>query len=189
MNHTRWLVFVLVGNVVGILFGTTLGIRMEQGRTWERIARLQAVNDKNAADALQLKNNVRETISANAALESQWEARIKQSESDYAKCVSTLESYKAADGTRELQDRFYTMVYEPGASQSPDAAPLELLNLLRPGLGTALAKLQPASLQSASGVHLAYVLQGYVRPAVKTPDGVRFVYTLDPTNATNQAVN
>lgn len=109
---------------------------------------------------------------------------IAQAQAELKQCAAAGQLAAQEQHARDFRDSWYTLVYEPGAA-ADNAAPLELLNLVRPGLGTLLAKMQA---QQPAGAHLRYVLRGYVEPAVQPPDGVHFVRTLDPSIATQQAV-
>jgi hypothetical protein len=59
----------------------------------------------------------------------------------------------------QMMDDWLTVLYEPGPA--PATAPLELLNMVRPGLGTVLAKLQAQ--QSPQGLSVRWVLSGNVK--------------------------
>jgi hypothetical protein len=80
---------------------------------------------------------------------------------------------------RDFRDRWYTLVYEPAPANAVPGE-LELLNMVRPGLGTLLSKLTPP--QPPAGAALRYVLHGYVK-AEAMPQGVHLVYTLAPPDA------
>src|SRR5271154_5282812 len=88
-----------------------------------------------------------------------------------AETAACQQQARQLDSAAHVYDGWYTLLYEPGAPAA--APPLELLNLLRPGLGTLLARLQPPS---QSDLQLRYVLPGIVTP-VHMPPGSHAVRT------------
>lgn len=74
-----------------------------------------------------------------------------------------------------VDDRqWYTLVYVPAPANQP-AQPLELLNLVRPGLGTLLSKLTAQPPQQ--GARLEAILDGRVK-GVAVPQGMHLVWTM-----------
>ncbi len=68
--------------------------------------------------------------------------------------------------TPEAETTAYTLLYEFDAQPSP-SSPLELLNLFKPGLGTALAGLKsPTEIQQIQtpGQHPRWLVPGFVKP-------------------------
>ena len=89
--------------------------------------------------------------------------------------VSTVSGARAEETRNPVDDaRWYTLVYVPAPANQP-AQPLELLNLVRPGLGTMLSKLtaQPAQ----QGARLEAILDGRVK-GVAVPQGMHLVWTM-----------
>jgi hypothetical protein len=76
---------------------------------------------------------------------------------------------------RDFRDRWYTLVYEPGAPEDDARMQGMVLNFVHPGLGTLVSRLQAA--QAPPGLRLRYILHGYVE-AEATPQGVHLVRTL-----------
>jgi len=76
----------------------------------------------------------------------------------------------AAAQMPESQTPLYTLLYDPApAGQTSSAA--QLLDLVRPGLGTALGKLQDATRQGPAG-NPRWLIPGYARPVVNgNPQG------------------
>jgi|SRR6266850_6999733 len=75
----------------------------------------------------------------------------------------------------------FTILYEPTTAPAAGTSPLELLNLLRPGLGTIAAKLsQSAQPQSTAP---RWVITGYAKPVfVGNPQGVFYSWLNVNTN-------
>ena len=171
MQNTSWVRSPLFNFVGGVLAG---GCLAASAAVHTLTVRVEAANrDATSANEARL-----------AAITDHWRAELAAAETHAKQCdaalVDELRREDAAGKARDFRDSWYTLVYEPG-SVPDNAAPLDLLNLMRPGLGTALAKFQPPA---QSGAQLRYVLRGYVEPAVPLSPSVHFVHTLDPSIAT-----
>jgi len=64
-------------------------------------------------------------------------------------------------GASSSQDAGYTLIFERGANSGP--SPLRLLDAVRPGLGTLLAKAAESTQQSTNSTP-RWVVQGQVQP-------------------------
>jgi hypothetical protein len=90
---------------------------------------------------------------------------IKKQTLDLAMCQAKvsgqqhiIDDQKAMLDVLEDSAGYYTVLYEPGARES---SPLELLNLLRPGLGTILSKLSQSGQQPMSP---HWIIPGHLNP-------------------------
>ena len=65
----------------------------------------------------------------------------------------------------EAATPLYKLLYDPAPAGSSNSSAAQLLDLVRPGLGTTLAKLQDASRQGPAG-NPRWLIPGYARPIV-----------------------
>jgi hypothetical protein len=91
---------------------------------------------------------------------------------DKKNCEAGAASLTGQARMHAMMDSWYTLVYEPDAAAG--GSPLQMLDLVKPGLGTLLARLQSAP--QPAGMQLRYVLHGIVQPA-SAPQGAKFVRT------------
>lgn len=85
--------------------------------------------------------------------------------------VTDLSRQLAAARIPEAQTPLYTLLYDPAPAGSANSSAVQLLDLVRPGLGAALAKFQDASRQGPAG-NPRWLIPGYARPFVNgSPQG------------------
>jgi hypothetical protein len=97
-----------------------------------------------------------------AELSSEWQKTVGAFKQRAETCEARLQVLEMP----EAETPAYTMLYELDAQASP-ASPFELLNLFRPGLGTALAAMKSQTeLQQLQmpGQHPRWLVPGYVKP-------------------------
>lgn len=91
---------------------------------------------------------------------------------------STINAQKEQLAVLELAEAetvAYTLLYEPTQPGQASASPLQLLDLVQPGLGSALAKVAPASPQPAGRPH--WLIPGYVKPIFNgDPGGASYIW-------------
>lgn len=153
--------------VLGIAFGGALGaasvVHTVTIQAEKRLASLTEMWDRQLKDADHLTDQCRE--------------KLEKEQAQTAECLRAGQAMQQGLHDRDAHDRFFTMVYEPGASgPSPDAM-FGMLDAIRPGLGTLLSKVHQS--QAPQGLTLRMVLDGYVK-AEALPTSVHLVYTLNP---------
>jgi hypothetical protein len=159
MNGTKSFVAGAAAGFVLMLLLTVVVIVPEVGKKYEKaIDQRDDLLHSLTSDHEQVNAKMRELIEASQKAESDWQQR--------------LETCQDAVTTDHTRDAMYTLVYEPApASAAPSS--LALLDLMKPGLGAMLAKLQAAP---PPQMRLRYVLHGIVAPVAAAP-GSRFIPT------------
>jgi hypothetical protein len=159
----------LLGIAAGACVAGAVTVHTATARAQQKATEIDKQIDSLADDVKRLAGNAEE-----------WKHRAEEMAARAEKCDVAYKAAAEEQSARDFRDSWYTLVYEPGSAQDNAAAPLELLNLVRPGLGTMLARMQT---QQPAGQQLRYVLRGYVESAVPLPAGVHFVRTLDAAKA------
>jgi len=107
------------------------------------------------------------------------------------KLATAADTADRAQFAQDFEKSWYTLLYEPALpTETADhsAVVFGMLDLVRPGLGTMLAKASPKPPQPAGAprAQLRWVLQGYVNPVI-IPDGWHVSYTRDAGHALSAA--
>jgi len=125
-----------------------------------------------AAEVGQSLDRLNQTLIVERAKTAELERHAQELAARAADCDANLRA-ATQPKPEDIFANWYTVLYEsaPANSPAPGAAPLELLNLIRPGLGTVLAKLQPPAPSTAVEMRARWVFRGAVEPISGPQDG------------------
>lgn len=176
-NETRKRTAILLSSAGLILI--VIGAVVTSHQYEAQIAKRDALIQSLIADEKQTQEKLSDLADASTKAELEAESQLRACRADASGSAADARN-QLQDAERQRQaaafrDSWYTLVYEPGAAAP--ASPLVLLDIVKPGLGTLLSKLQNAP--QLAGMQLRYVLHGIVNPA-SAPQGSKFVRTLAP---------
>lgn len=154
--------------LLGGFFGLAFGAAFASHAAASRIDAMTAQIDKERAETIQQAIELRGQL-----LKAQ-----ERSDNCAADVAIARETSERQQNAQQFRDSWYTLLYEPEQPSQPAGFnPLQLVDLVRPGLGTALTKLAPPP-NTGQHLRVRWILNGYVN-AVAAPPGTHVVYTRD----------